>query len=236
MENPMVDHPSYGTRGPLCDEANALVTVGDGRGFVVRSGRDLFVITAAHCLPHLPPACSAADEHERSYGNLLGPIGGKLSVSVACAFVDPIADIAILRSIDCQAAPDLAEQWDTMMDTQVPLTILDRPSRVHLGEPKLWRGTALMISLDRRPIPCIATCMAGNLGGTGAPLWIEDAAEPIRGGMSGSPILAEGAAIGIVAVSNGCVTDDGKELGRAREGGPNPRLADHLPRWFSICA
>ena len=169
---------------PLCDEANALVTVRGGRGFVVRSGRDLFVITAAHCLPRrLPPACSASDERELSYPNLVGPVGGKPSIRAACAFVDSVADIAVLRSLDG-----------------------------------------------------IATCEAGTLGDMGAPLWIEDAAEPIMGGMSDSPILTEGAAIGIVAVSNGFVTDDGKELGRAREGGPNPRLADHLPRWFSICA
>lgn len=37
-----------------------------------------------------------------------------------------------------------------------------------------------------------------------AKLWIADAAEPIRGGMSGSPILAtDGAAIDIVCVSGG---------------------------------
>jgi hypothetical protein len=36
----------------------------------------------------------------------------------------------------------------------------------------------------------------------GRALWIEAAAEPIRGGMSGSPIIApDGKAIGIVSVS-----------------------------------
>ena len=154
------------------------------------------------------------------------------SVCAACAFVDPVADVAVLRQIDYQAAADLAEQWDALMDRRVPLAILDRPSRAYLAEPGFWRGSAQIISLDRRAIPCVVPCVTGDLADMGSPLWIEDAAEPITGGMSGSRILAEGAAIGVLAVSNRLVTDDGKEVGRAREGGPNPRVADHLPPWI----
>ncbi len=49
---------------PQSEEGNArsdsllpsIVTVGDGRGFVVEGIRsDLLVVTAAHCLPFFPP-------------------------------------------------------------------------------------------------------------------------------------------------------------------------------------
>jgi hypothetical protein len=63
--------------------------------------------------------------------------------------------------------------------------------------------------------------------------WIQDAAEPIEGGMSGSPIVTdEGMAIGVVSIAAGFVTDDGRELGRPREGGPNPNLGGNLPGWL----
>jgi hypothetical protein len=49
-------------------------------------------------------------------------------------------------------------------------------------------------------------------------LWISDAAEGIRGGMSGSPIVApNGRAIGVV-----CTSEDG----------PNPFLPANLPGWL----
>lgn len=36
--------------------AQAVIRVGDGRGFMVERQRQRFVLTAAHCLPRLPPA------------------------------------------------------------------------------------------------------------------------------------------------------------------------------------
>jgi hypothetical protein len=58
------------------------------------------------------------------------------------------------------------------------------------------------------------------------PLWIEEAKGGIRGGMSGSPIVAGGAAIGMVCVSGG------KPEAVHTEGGPNPRLTHTLPGWL----
>jgi hypothetical protein len=52
----------------------AVITVGEGRGFVVE-GWDRYVITAAHCLPHLPPPASFLGANERTYKALLGPLG-----------------------------------------------------------------------------------------------------------------------------------------------------------------
>ena len=34
----------------------AVITVGEGRGFLVKHRHEVLVITAAHCLPRIPPA------------------------------------------------------------------------------------------------------------------------------------------------------------------------------------
>ena len=75
----------------------AIVNVGTARGFVVGAGDDRYVITAAHCLPHLP----SADGREDAciYPNLLGPLTKKKrKVWAECVFVDPVSDIAVLGS------------------------------------------------------------------------------------------------------------------------------------------
>jgi hypothetical protein len=52
----------------------AVLQVGDGRGFVVkcqnylRPVERIIIITAAHCLPHLPPCDSAPYFEKRTYG------------------------------------------------------------------------------------------------------------------------------------------------------------------------
>ena len=52
----------------------AIVRVGPGRGFIVE-GQDNYIITAGHCLPHFPPCNMASYTEERTYANLLGPLG-----------------------------------------------------------------------------------------------------------------------------------------------------------------
>src|SRR5258706_6947302 len=76
--------------------ASAVITAGGGRGFIVRGQFDRYIITAAHCLPHLPPSMSFSDLMERTYRDLLAPLGGEPKVWAECLFVDPIADIALL--------------------------------------------------------------------------------------------------------------------------------------------
>jgi hypothetical protein len=53
----------------------SVLTVGQGRGFVVKSAELLLVIMAAHCLPHLPFADPAAEAEQRTYRKLLGLLG-----------------------------------------------------------------------------------------------------------------------------------------------------------------
>jgi putative ABC transport system substrate-binding protein len=72
----------------------AVIRVGDGRGFVVEGERERFVITAAHCLPHLPPCHPAAYEEELTYQALLGPLGnspttGRLKRDMVSLRMDP---------------------------------------------------------------------------------------------------------------------------------------------------
>ena len=87
------------------DLIGSIVRVGDGRGFIIADGDERiadggkgYVITAARCLPFLPPPHLARDPHEKTYPRLIGPLGADPSVTAACVFVDPIADIAVPRT------------------------------------------------------------------------------------------------------------------------------------------
>jgi quinol monooxygenase YgiN len=63
------------------------------------------VVTAAHCLPKLPPAHAAAYWQERPYANLLGRLDcGKTKVYAECLFADPVADIAVAAPIAKRSA------------------------------------------------------------------------------------------------------------------------------------
>jgi hypothetical protein len=93
----------------------AVITVGDGRGFVVecdfRSHPMRIVITAAHCLPHFPPCdVGLSDQWDWTYEAVLGPLGQTPTVWAECIFVDPVSDIAVLYHPiirNCQRKPTL---------------------------------------------------------------------------------------------------------------------------------
>jgi hypothetical protein len=82
--------PNKTTIEPMAQEewANAVITVGSGRGFVIGVNRRRMVITGAHCLPKLPPAHGAAYLEETTFGKILGPLGKRPTVSAECLFVD----------------------------------------------------------------------------------------------------------------------------------------------------
>jgi hypothetical protein len=105
-----------------------VLSVGDDRGFVVdlpSHGR--CVITAAHCLPHLPPPGPSLPK-ERTYQALLGPLRGKRTVGAECLFVDLIADIAVLGQPDTDAYHRQAAAYDKLIARLDPLTIADAPA------------------------------------------------------------------------------------------------------------
>jgi hypothetical protein len=188
----------------------AVVKVGDGgRGFVVETERgDRLVITAAHCLPVLPPPHPWSHIPERTYGSLLGPLGKtKPAVYAECLFADPLADIAVLISPDNQELGDEAAAYDELMESVArPFPVADAPQegveRIELPGggpfggiievPTPGRGDALLLTLDGKWIK-YAVERRG--------MWLSIKDEKrVKRGMSGSPIVSmNGRAIGLVS-------------------------------------
>src|ERR1700741_653637 len=164
-----------------------VIPAGSGRGFVVEGAGERLVITAAHCLPFLPPAQSFFEPKQRTYGPVLAPLGDPPRAWAVCRFVDPIADIAVLGSPDNPHA-----------DEYKALTATALSIGGSLRNPVNFWVPARLLSLDgRRWFSC-------TIRPFGGPLWITHAAEVIRDGMSGSPIVTEiGAAVGVVVTATG---------------------------------
>jgi hypothetical protein len=131
----------------------SVIKVGDGRGFVMADDREQpVVVTAAHCLPYLPPASPARYTWERTYGRLLGPLGGEPTISAEILFMDPVADIAILARPDTQEMLEQAKAYDMLVETALPLgEITVRARNPHLSErtdipgPSESRGGCLAV-------------------------------------------------------------------------------------------
>ncbi len=197
----------------------SVLTVGAGRGFVVETYKGRLVVTAAHCLPHLPPAASMSFLEERTYAGLLGRLGQREpKVWAECLFADPVADVAVLGAPDGQELWDECKAFESFMEPTSPLRIGEPFAK---GEPP-HKCRAQILTLDERWVGCVASHFSH------APsLWIEDAAEPIVGGMSGSPILdTKGKALGVLVCSAG--PPDEPHMA----GGPFPKLTESLPRWL----
>src|SRR2546422_11341280 len=119
-----------------------VITVGSARGFVVEAAGERLVITAAHCLPFLPPAQSFLGPKERTYGPLLSPLGDEPRAWAVCRFVDPIADIAVLGP----PGNPHADEYKALMETASALSIGGS-----LREPRKFLVSARLPSLARRP-------------------------------------------------------------------------------------
>ena len=188
-----------------------VLKVGDGRGFIVEHQNFLghperIVITAAHCLPHLPPPHPASYLMERTYGALLGPLRGKQTVSAECLFVDPISDIAVLGSPDNQELHEEAAAYEKLTDV-TPLPVADAPKQGTRNKPLFGGGiietptpgkdSALVLSLANAWLECSVTRRGEALS--------VDQRKLIMSGMSGSPILSRtGHAIGVVSTNDFC--------------------------------
>jgi len=203
-----------------------------GRGFVIEADEVRYVITAAHCLPNSLTAPS--DVHERTYENFLGSIGGTLNIWAECLFVDPVADIAVLGEPSVPEAfakraeyealrhqnPSLCQE---LMPQAPPLyrEFIQQPTPFALGKP-LYNSDgfsiAQLLSLDGKWFSC-------RIRSLGLSLYIEDAEQPIPGGMSGSPIiLPDGSAVGVVSESCGAAS--------THTTGHSPMLLNALPAWL----
>jgi len=170
------------------------------------------VITAAHCLPHLPPPLSISLLHERKDASLLGTLdAAKPEVWAECLFADPVADIAVLGGPDDQELHDAAEAYEALTGGVRPFLIGKAPRE----------GQAWVLTLDGKRSQCDVKFDR----------WIcINKTTEIKGGMSGSTILADGGkATGVVCTSWESISPDG--VRRGEHSFPNPALAHHLPGW-----
>jgi hypothetical protein len=184
----------------MSDKWNSVIRVGGGRGFIANlAGQDV-IVTAAHCVPWLAEFFAGGDSVAN---NVVGPLGAEPTISTGCLFVDPVADLAALGEPDPQDWPKDCVAYREFVENRA-MTVAD-------ASPASTRSMrALLLNLDRRPFSCGALL-------TSRWIWLEDLAEPIERGMSGSPImLPDGTVIGVVGWSNG----------------PDPFLAQQLPRWL----
>jgi hypothetical protein len=167
----------------------SVVQVGDGRGFVVEVANKYFgyarrlIITAAHCLPKMPPPITAMYLHEKTWLNLVGPLRGKPGIAVECLFFDPISDLAVLGPPDDQELYEQTEAYEAFLESLTPLPIAEAEET----------GEAWFLFLDKR-------WFSGRFDRIHwGSMWFSKLEQPIFGSMSGSPILnSEGAAIGVV--------------------------------------
>jgi hypothetical protein len=162
----------------------SVVRVGDGRGFIVETDDEKrLIITAGHCLPHLPRCHPASYTHERTYKSLIGPTGAEPTVWGECLFVDPVADLAVIGRPVGQQLWNQCEAYDALQATRLPLPIgkgpVTRYGTSFLG-PTEAKSDAWLLSLDGTWFSC-------QLRSRGRALWIKEAAEPIRGGMADRP-------------------------------------------------
>ncbi len=146
----------------------------------------------------------------------MGPLGQNPTVWAECLFVDPVGDIAVLGSVDSQEFYGQHGLYNDFIDDVETLELSDIQPRFVVS--------AKLLSLKNEWFAC-------NVQHTSGPLWIADAKAEIVGGMSGSPIIDDGAkAIGVLC----CSGSINGEL--SVSGGPNPRLAYNLPRWIDFGA
>jgi hypothetical protein len=190
----------------------AFVTVGTGRGFVIETVHERLVLTTAQCLPHLSHRASGSDFRECTFFDLLGPLGGDVTVSTECLFVDPIADVAVLgepkRLLDAER-----DAYKALVESSRTLEI-----GVMTGPTGAW-----LLTVEGQWEPCrIQTSPSGRS------LTVVGADAGLAPGSCGSPILsAEGQALGIVSIG-----DNGSGE-TTLEGQGQPLLASVLPVWLS---
>ena len=160
---------------------NGVIRVGEGRGFVIdaRCRGGLVVVTAAHCLPDLPPSMSAIDE--RTYVALLGSLDGPTTIAAECLFVDPVADMAVLGTPDNRAFPVQTAAFGAFVHGRTPFRVI--------GVSEDTEAAVLLLSLDGDWMPALVTSV-------GQGLFLSDC--DVTREMAGSPILMNGAAAGVV--------------------------------------
>jgi hypothetical protein len=217
--------PQTGADGQILDRTtDAVVRVGNGRGFVLKNphkvgwatGLGCVVVTAAHCLPRLPQAMT--DEHPLY--QLLGPLNASAKrrrraglIHAECLFADPIEDLAVLMAPSFQEDEVLAP-YEAFMHGRSALRLGVMPTVAPTAFPERRQLTVWVLTLDGH-------WNEGEGEQRGSRLIIRG--PHIVGGMSGSPVLtSDGRAIGVINLGT---------IG-AGHSGTATMLADCLPMWL----
>lgn len=192
--------------------SDCVVRVGDGRGFIVEHDQRPMIITAAHCLPNLPPAHAMSYLKERTYAKLIGSLGGEKKIWAECLFVDPVADLALLGNPDDQELFDQAEAYSAFVG--------DRSAVCMSGNVT---NNGWVLSLEGNWVPMLLHVVSG-LFGTSLCISRTEA------GQSGSPILNEaGQAVAVIVIGGSSAGIEGSQ-------GPQPILYRDLPsRYVNTC-
>src|SRR5689334_11162331 len=88
-------------------ETSGVIRVGHGRGVLIRpvdpDRQAPFIVTAAHCLPKLPPFIGGIMyDEEKTFMAVAGPLDREPTITAESLFVDPISDVAVLGPPDDQ--------------------------------------------------------------------------------------------------------------------------------------
>jgi len=187
------------------EASRSVVRCGDGCGFLVNTSKGRYIVTAAHCLPHIPEPL--VDE-SRIHRQFVGPVDEPPAITVKCVFVDPVSDIAVLTAPDRQALPDDAIAYDAFVRGRWGFLVESGSEEIGW---LIQNGSWFVCRLTNDRVG----------------LSVSESSRPIIGRMSGSPILNEsGAAIGLLTNSASSPNDI------YTEGGPTLRLKALLPGWF----
>jgi hypothetical protein len=193
----------------------SVVRAGGGRGFVVGSGENRYVITAAHCLPHQP-----ADVHldhgseEHIYSSFLGSLGSTETIGAELVALCAIDDVAVFYEPDGQ---DFYSDYTKYAELTVHALSLGKPPKASLTpqDGAEYYASAWVLSLDCEWQNC-------TVRNTGRMLSVTSGTNGlIFGGMSGSPIINDaGAVIGVVSMTS------------SSDLNWQPSVSDCLPPWL----
>lgn len=138
--------------------------------------------------------------------------------------------------MDGQELGDEADVYGALVESVQPFSISDASDFEQIEKEiggVVYKtdavGKGYMLSLEREWFECALRYVPWVDGF----LWVTEGEQPIKGGMSGSPIISnDGAAIGVVCVGHLKGLTGNDDLDATNKGGLNPGLVRDLPGWL----